>query len=104
MERHDVKLDRLIADIETLSFTVSGKPSVDQKPPVLVRVTREMEQWLQVSGVPGHDIAVFSMEDLKRLVSDSVRQKIPSLGPNSSVNLRFEEVRKYSSVQVRDPH
>lgn len=44
------------------------------------------------------------MDDLRRLVSDSIRQKIPSLGANFSVNLRFEEVRMYYSVQVRDSH
>lgn len=105
VDRHSVKLESLIADIESLGFTVSGKQSVGSKPIVLERVMGEMgiEQWLQVSGEPGQEVAVFSMDDLRRLVSNSIRQKIPSLGANLFVNLRFEEVRKYSSVQVRDP-
>lgn len=63
----------------------------------------ETEQWLQVSCEPGHEVAVFSMGVYKRLVSDVIRQKIPSLGPNFSANLHFEEATKYSSLQVRDP-
>lgn len=40
----------------------------------------EMEQWFQVSGEPGNIVAVLSNEDIKRLVSDAIRQKILSLG------------------------
>lgn len=40
---------------------------------------------------------------MQEIVSYLIRQKISSLGHTFSVNLRFEDVRKYSSVQVRDP-
>lgn len=60
-----------------------------------------MDQYLTVSSEPSHDVAVLSMEDLKRLVSDAVRQKILSLEA-FFVNLRLEKMRKYSSVQVRN--
>lgn len=44
------------------------------------------------------------MDDLRKLVSNFMRQKIPSFRANFYIILRFEEVRKYSSVKVRDPH
>lgn len=43
------------------------------------------------------------MNYLRKLVNDSISLIILSLGGNIFFYLRFEEVRKYSSVQVRDP-
>lgn len=37
------------------------------------------------------------------LVSDAIRQKIPSFGAHFSVYLRFKDMRNYSRVQVLDP-
>lgn len=96
----------MIADIESLGFTVSGNQSVKQTPAVPARAKRKigMEQWLKISGPPGQEVAVFSINYLRWHVRDSVCQKIPSLGANYFVNLRFDNVRKYSSVQVRNPN
>lgn len=72
VERHNVKLEHLNADIESLGFTVRGKQSVEHKPAAPARVSEEMkiQQWLQVSGEPGQEVAVFSMDNLTRLVSE----------------------------------
>lgn len=55
-----------------------------------------------MSGKQGKEVAVFSINDLKNLVSDSISQIISILWADFSVNLRFEKVRKFSSLQVKD--
>lgn len=55
-------------------------------------------------GEYGQEVVVFSIEDLKRHVSDFIRQQILSLGANFTVKLRFEEIRKYSSGYKQDPN
>lgn len=91
-------------DIKSLSFSVSVKTTIKPPPAARARILGKMEikQWLQVSGELSHKVAVFSIEDLKRHVSDSFRQKIPSLKAHFSVYLRFEACENYSSVQVQD--
>lgn len=49
----------------------------------------ELEQLLQLSVEQGQDVALFSLEDLQKLLIDLIRQKILSINHSFMVSLRF---------------
>lgn len=107
VELNQVNIDLLTSLTQSLGFSIDRTQTATTVSTLAscLSGTADLHECLRVSGQAGQKVLVLSMTELNREVEHLIRQSLPGLSTDFSVNLKYEDVNnQYARLRLLDPY